>query len=65
MTGTGTAERIASAMLESGSEEQSMGGGIEKSVAKVLSDGRWLSYDLGGTARCSEVGQAIREALAS
>jgi len=42
-----------------------MGRGIEQAVAKVLTEGRWLSYDLGGSARCSEVGQAIRDALAA
>lgn len=42
-----------------------MGAGIEQAVARVLAEGRWLSYDLGGRARCSEVGQAIRDALLS
>jgi 3-isopropylmalate dehydrogenase len=37
---------------------------LEASVAAVLVAGRPLTYDLGGTARGSEVGAAIREALA-
>ncbi len=34
---------------------------IEAAVASVLREGRWLSYDLGGAARCSEVGQAVTD----
>jgi 3-isopropylmalate dehydrogenase len=36
---------------------------LEAAVAAVLAEGRTLTYDLGGTARCSEVGAAIREAV--
>jgi 3-isopropylmalate dehydrogenase len=36
---------------------------IEQAVAAVLRGGRWLSYDLGGAARCSEVGAAIRDSV--
>lgn len=32
---------------------------IERAVAKILEEGRTLTYDLGGEARCSEVGDAI------
>jgi 3-isopropylmalate dehydrogenase len=32
---------------------------IESAVAEVLSEGRTLTYDLGGSARCSDVGEAI------
>lgn len=41
-----------------------MGRAIESAVAAVLKAGRALTYDLGGRARCSEVGQAVRDALA-
>ena len=37
---------------------------IEAAVARVLREGKRLTYDLGGTARCSEVGEAVREAVA-
>ena len=37
---------------------------IEAAVAAVLAEGKWISYDLGGEAKCSEVGEAIREAVA-
>ena len=37
---------------------------IETAVASVLAEGKWLSYDLGGSASCSDVGEAIREAVA-
>jgi isocitrate/isopropylmalate dehydrogenase len=37
---------------------------IERAVGSVLAEGKWLSYDLGGDAKCSEVGEAIREAVA-
>lgn len=40
------------------------GQAIEAAVASVLAEGRALSYDLGGRARCSEVGRAVREAVA-
>lgn len=32
---------------------------IEQAVASVLSEGKTLTYDLGGSAKCSEVGEAI------
>jgi 3-isopropylmalate dehydrogenase len=32
---------------------------IESAVERVLAEGKWLTYDLGGTAKCSEVGTAI------
>lgn len=41
------------------------GRAIEAAVASVLAAGRTLSYDLGGSARCSEVGEAVREALSA
>ncbi|UCG71216.1 MAG: isocitrate/isopropylmalate dehydrogenase family protein [Thermoplasmata archaeon] len=33
--------------------------GIESAVTKVLLDGKTLTYDLGGNAKCSEVGNVI------
>lgn len=37
---------------------------IERAVAEVLREGRYLTYDLGGSATCSAAGEAIREKLA-
>ena len=42
-----------------------MGRAIEAAVASVLASGRVLTYDLGGSARCSEVGAALCEAVAA
>ncbi|HKZ63131.1 MAG TPA: isocitrate/isopropylmalate dehydrogenase family protein [Thermoplasmata archaeon] len=35
--------------------------GVEAAVAEVLKEGETLTYDLGGTAKCSEVGTAVAE----
>jgi isocitrate/isopropylmalate dehydrogenase len=35
---------------------------IEAAVVEVLAEGRALTYDLGGSARCSEVGAALAAA---
>jgi 3-isopropylmalate dehydrogenase len=37
---------------------------VEKAVEAVLRDGKTLTYDLGGAAKCSEVGSAIAESTA-
>ena len=37
---------------------------IDESVAQHLTDGNMLTYDLGGDAKCSEVGDAIAKILA-
>jgi 3-isopropylmalate dehydrogenase len=36
---------------------------IEQSVASVLSEGKTLTYDLGGSSKCSEVGDVISEMI--
>jgi isocitrate/isopropylmalate dehydrogenase len=36
---------------------------MERAVAAVLREGKWLTYDLGGEAKCSESGSAVRDAL--
>lgn len=43
---------------------RAMGHEIEQAVAAVLTAGKALTYDLGGDASCSRVGEAIREAVA-
>src|SRR5712691_2577097 len=37
---------------------------IESAVERNLAEGKWLTYDLGGSAKCSEVGTAIASAVA-
>jgi isocitrate/isopropylmalate dehydrogenase len=36
-----------------------MGQSMESAVASVLAEGRCLTYDIGGSASCSEVGAAV------
>ena len=36
---------------------------VERAVEAVLREGKTLTYDLGGTARCSEMGSAIAKAV--
>lgn len=36
---------------------------VERGVEDVLRSGRTLTYDLGGTAKCSEIGSAISSAI--
>ena len=38
---------------------------IDESVADHLRDGRSLTYDLGGTATCSDVGESIANRLSA
>ena len=38
---------------------------IDDSVAEHLRDGKSLTYDLGGTASCSDVGQSISNILST
>ena len=38
---------------------------IDNSVAEHLKDGKSLTYDLGGTASCSDVGKSIAELLSN
>ena len=37
--------------------------GVERAVEAVLRDGKALSYDLGGSAKCSQVGEAVVAAV--
>jgi len=39
------------------------GKALEKAVEKVVLDGKTLTYDLGGTSRCSEVGSAVASVI--
>ena len=39
--------------------------GVEAAVADVLREGKVLTYDLGGTAKCSEVGDAVAARVAA
>ncbi|MBI4416231.1 MAG: isocitrate/isopropylmalate dehydrogenase family protein [Euryarchaeota archaeon] len=39
--------------------------GVESAVAAVLREGKVLTYDLGGTAKCSEVGTEIAKRVAA
>jgi 3-isopropylmalate dehydrogenase len=43
----------------------SMGLDMEAAVGVVLEKGDKLTYDLGGSAKCSELGEALREAVAA
>lgn len=38
---------------------------VEQAVAEVLAQGKMLTYDLGGTAKCSQVGTALAERVAN
>jgi isocitrate/isopropylmalate dehydrogenase len=38
---------------------------VEHAVSQVIVEGRVRTYDMGGTAKCSEMGQAIADACAS
>ncbi|MCL4391660.1 MAG: isocitrate/isopropylmalate dehydrogenase family protein [Candidatus Parvarchaeota archaeon] len=42
---------------------EAAGKAIEDAVHKVLEEGRVLTYDLGGTAKCSEVGKEIAKKI--
>ena len=42
-----------------------MGSSIESAVASTLARGATLTYDLGGEASCSDVGEAVRKAVES
>ena len=38
---------------------------VDNAVAQVLAEGKTLTYDLGGSARCSEVGSAVASRIKS
>jgi isocitrate/isopropylmalate dehydrogenase len=40
-----------------------MGAEMEQAVATILREGKYLTYDLGGDAKCSACGSAVRDAL--
>jgi 3-isopropylmalate dehydrogenase len=39
-------------------------GSVEKAVSSVLEEGKILTYDLGGNAKCSHVGDAVKSRIA-
>jgi 3-isopropylmalate dehydrogenase len=36
---------------------------VERAVEAVLQEGKFLTYDLGGSSKCSEVGSAVADAI--
>ena len=54
---------LAAKMMLDWLGEGAKGRAVEAAVAKVLADGRVRTYDMGGTATCSEMGAAVARAL--
>jgi isocitrate/isopropylmalate dehydrogenase len=54
---------LAAKMMLDWLGEGAKGRAVEAAVAKVLADGRVRTYDMGGTATCSGMGEAVARAL--
>jgi isocitrate/isopropylmalate dehydrogenase len=54
---------LAAKMMLDWLGEAAKGRAVEAAVAKVLAEGRVRTYDMGGTATCSEMGEAVARAL--
>jgi 3-isopropylmalate dehydrogenase len=54
---------LAAKMMLDWLGEAEKGRAVEAAVAKVLAEGRVRTYDMGGSATCSEMGEAVARAL--
>ncbi len=54
---------LAAKMMLDWLGEGAKGRAVEAAVAKVLAEGKVRTYDMGGTATCSEMGDAVARAL--
>ena len=54
---------LAAKMMLDWLGEAAQGRAVEAAVAKVLAEGRVRTYDMGGSATCSEMGEAVARAL--
>jgi 3-isopropylmalate dehydrogenase len=54
---------LAAKMMLDWLGEAAKGRAVEAAVAKVLAEGRVRTYDMGGSATCSEMGEAVARAL--
>ena len=54
---------LAAKMMLDWLGEGAKGRAVEAAVARVLAEGRVRTYDMGGTATCSEMGEAVARAL--
>jgi isocitrate/isopropylmalate dehydrogenase len=54
---------LAAKMMLDWLGEGAKGRAVEAAVAKVLAEGRVRTYDMGGSATCREMGEAVARAL--